>query len=165
MVGEPNTSMKTPLIANSSLRSHASHACVIALLTTLAGCASDPLTRYSRADLDIVLASDVPAGITAPMPIRTVAPEYPPELRRLGIEGSADVVFLVDEKGTVQHAGYVTATHFDFAENAIAAVQQWSFAPGTRNGTPVAMRTLIPFRFAFETGERESAAGMRVSLR
>jgi TonB family protein len=165
VVDEPNPSMKTPLIAHSSLRSHASHACVVALLTTLAGCTSAPITRYSRADLDIVLASDVPAGITAPVPIRTVAPEYPNELRRLGIEGSADVVFLVDEKGTVRDAGYVTATRRDFAESAIAAVKQWSFAPGTRNGTPVAMRTLIPFQFAFETGERGSAAAMRVSLR
>jgi TonB family protein len=164
VVDEPNPSMKTPLIAHSSLRAHVSHACVVALLTTLAGCTS-ALTRYSRADLDIVLASDVAAGITAPVPIRTVAPEYPDELRRLGLEGSADVVFLVDEKGTVREAGYVTATHLDFAESAIAAVEQWSFAPGTRNGTPVAMRTLIPFQFAFETGERGSAAAMRVSLR
>jgi TonB family protein len=162
--GEPNTSMKTPLIHSTSVRSHVSHACVIALLATLAGCAHGP-TRYSRADLDIIPASDVPADVTPPMAIRTVTPVYPYDLRRLGLEGSAEVLCLIDENGTVQNAGYLDATDLAFADSAIAAAKQWSFAPGTRNGTRVPMHAVIPFRFAFEDDGRQFAADKWLSLR
>jgi TonB family protein len=155
--------MNTPLIPGSSFRSHVSHACVVALLTALAGCSHAPVARYARADFDIILARDLPAGTIAPMPVRTVAPVYPHDLRRMGLEGSAEVVCLVDANGTVQEAGCVGATHFDFGVNAVAAVKQWSFAPGTRNGTRVAMHALIPFRFAFEDDERQFADRVSVT--
>lgn len=156
--------MKTPQIRSTSLRTHVSHAGVAALLTALVGCAHAPL-KYAGGDLNIVPAADIPANVTAPMPVRTVAPVYPHEMRRNGIQGSAEVLCLVDENGTVLSASYLKATNADFAQSAVAAAEKWSFAPGTYDGTRVPLRVLIPFTFDFEPDQPKPAADTRISLR
>jgi TonB family protein len=149
--GEPNSTMNLPLNFLSTV-SHARLGSSIVLLITLAGCAHAPL-RHVTSELDIVSAADVPAGVTAPIPIHTVAPEYPYWARWLGIDGWANVYCLVDESGAVRDAAILNESDTGIASGVLAAVNQWRFAPGTHHNEAVAMRVVIPFHFVFETGE------------
>lgn len=74
-------------------------------------------------------------------------PQYPFELRRKNIRGEAVVDFVVDPDGKVQAAHAVSFTHKDFAAAAVAAVNQWRFKPGVKNGRPVNTHMLVPIVF------------------
>lgn len=93
-------------------------------------------------------ASPAPPGKTvAPVPIRTVAPDHPPELRQKLINGEALLEFLVDTGGEVRDVKIVSETHEGFGAAAEEAVLQWKFKPGTSDGQPKAVRIVLPFEF------------------
>jgi protein TonB len=121
----------------------------IALLLTLAGCAHSTVTRTTLA-LRPIAASDLPAGWTAPQIIRTVAPEYPIDLKRAGFEEEVPLVCLVDEHGLVQHVALAGRSASPLVEPAAKALYQWRFEPGSRNGQPVSMSIIVPIRFVLE---------------
>lgn len=129
------------------------HASCVALIT-FTGCAHSPL-RLHTSELDLISALDAPAGVTAPMAVRTVAPKYPYQMAFLGWEGDVWVSCLVDEQGAVHEARALETSpdNFMFAEAAESALKQWSFAPATRNGRSVAIRIIVPFQFAFPSGD------------
>lgn len=121
---------------------------LLGLLAALPGCAgsirqSTSLHPSTRA---VPLAS-LGANVQAPVPLRTVAPEYPYELKRSGVTGLVNVVCLVDEQGRVQEAAVEQSTHDAFAAPAVDALQRWTFQPARRDGQPVAMRVNIPVNF------------------
>lgn len=93
-------------------------------------------------------APSVPPGkLVAPVPIRTVAPDHPPELRKKLINGEALLEFLVDEAGEVRDIKIVSETHEGFGAAAEEALLQWKFKPGTSDGQPKAVRIVLPFEF------------------
>jgi TonB family protein len=84
-------------------------------------------------------------GDTAPVVRSHVDAQYP-----AGATRHADVVLFV----TVDTDGHVTDVEVhesggkDLDDAAIAAVRQWTFAPATHGGKPVAARIRVPFHFA-----------------
>lgn len=129
------------------------HTLCIALLIALTGCAHAPL-RQQSGELDITTATDFPANVIAPVALRTVAPEHPVWPLRVGVEGEAWLQCLVDQTGAVHDVTVVSASYVDFGDAAAYALKRWTFAPGTQDGRPIAMRVLIPFRFELTDGER-----------
>ena len=90
------------------------------------------------------------AGIVNPTLLRKVDPEYTSEAMRAQIQGDVwlEVVVLPDG-----NPGDVTVTKsldpvFGLDEQAIKAVRQWRFAPGTRFGEPVAVAVIVELYFA-----------------
>ncbi len=86
-------------------------------------------------------------GVEPPVPVRTVAPVYPEEMRREGTSGVVTVSILIDEKGNVQEPKVVKTTHEAFAQPAIEALTKWKFKPAKKGGEAVAMRVSIPIQF------------------
>ncbi|PTX91788.1 TonB family protein [Opitutus sp. ER46] len=84
-------------------------------------------------------------------------PSYPVELRKLGITGEAMMDFVVDASGAVQNLRAIKATHPEFAEAAVAAVQNWRFEPGRKDGAAVATHMQMPVRFTLSDGKSKSA--------
>jgi TonB family protein len=82
-----------------------------------------------------------------PALISRVDPEYPIEMRRKGISGEVLVDFVVGLTGTVLSAVALKSTQPDFNDAAIAAVRQWRFQPGIKDGREVATRMQIPITF------------------
>ncbi|MBI5688692.1 MAG: energy transducer TonB [Verrucomicrobia bacterium] len=119
-----------------------------ALLLAFTGCVHSVGTPSSL-EVASVAAEDLPNGWTAPRILRTVAPEFPVDLRRAGIEGEVMLVCRIDEKGAVRHVAVAGTPTSPLDEPAIQAVYQWQFAPGSRQGEPAAMNILVPIRFAF----------------
>ncbi len=80
----------------------------------------------------------------------SAAPEYPPDLLELNIEGSAFVLYVVDSTGAVDMRSYrvVRATHPGFAAAVQSALPRMRFSPAVLHGQPV--RQLVQQNFAFK---------------
>lgn len=74
--------------------------------------------------------------------------EYPAELRRQGVGGTAKLVFIVNERGEPEQVQCVAATDKAFAKAAVACVKQWKFRPARHEGRPVRVRTEQVVTFA-----------------
>ncbi len=61
--------------------------------------------------------------------------------------GTVYVLFIVDKNGRVQNPLIQRSTDPVFEKPALAAVKQWKFEPGKRNGKPVQFRMRVPISF------------------
>ena len=87
-------------------------------------------------------------GDTAPMVVEyTTPPLYSDEARRAGIEGTVVVRAHIDAAGRVNAPRVTGALGGGLDQNAVVAVRQWRFRPGTRNGVAVPMDVEIPIAF------------------
>jgi len=92
---------------------------------------------FSMADLD-----------QKPRPIYQAAPNYPYEMRRRKLEGTVQVLFVVNELGRVVNPLVEQATHPEFERAALDAVRQWKFEPAVREGKKVQCKMRVPLRFS-----------------
>ncbi|MDF9832448.1 TonB family protein [Ereboglobus sp. PH5-5] len=69
-------------------------------------------------------------------------PQYPHEMKKLGISGHAMIAYVVDIEGNVVKTQVMEATNNEFAKAAMDAVSQWKFSPGKINGKPVCCRMI-----------------------
>ncbi|HET7535230.1 MAG TPA: energy transducer TonB [Candidatus Didemnitutus sp.] len=82
-----------------------------------------------------------------PVPVRTVAPKYPADMRRDGTSGVVTVSCLIDEKGNVQEPKVEKASNDAFSQPALDAVRKWKFKPAKKAGEAIALRVSIPIQF------------------
>jgi protein TonB len=82
-----------------------------------------------------------------PVAIFRTPPEYPFELRKQGITGSALVEFIVTKEGDVANAFAVQASHPLFALHAVNCVSKWKFKPGMVGTRAVNTRMQQPISF------------------
>ena len=94
---------------------------------------------------------DVGNGVTPPQLIREVKPGYTIEAMRAKVQGvvELDVVVLADgtiDPRRIRIARSLDAT-FGLDGQAVAAVKQWRFRPGTYKNQPVAVRVRVELTF------------------
>ncbi|MES1167695.1 MAG: energy transducer TonB, partial [Oleiharenicola lentus] len=82
-----------------------------------------------------------------PVPVRTIAPKFPDEMRRSGSSGLVTVSCLIDEKGNVTEPKVIKASNEAFSAPALEALAKWKFKPAKKDGNPVAIRVNIPVQF------------------
>jgi protein TonB len=76
-----------------------------------------------------------------------VAPTYPAELKRKGVEGFVEVGFVVDENGLVQNVRVISSSQREFEQAAMSAVAKWKFKPGRKGGKNVKTNMSVPINF------------------
>ncbi len=86
-----------------------------------------------------------------PVPVRTIPPEYPSQMRDQKASGVVTVNCLIDEKGNVTESHIEKTTNEAFDKSALDAVKRWKFKPARQDGEPVSIRVSIPVRFVFES--------------
>jgi len=91
-----------------------------------------------------LLAAD---GTEPPVPVRTVAPKFPDDMKRLGTSGLVTVSCMIDEKGNVTEPKVVKASNDAFSEPAVEALSKWKFKPAKKDGAAIAVRVNIPVQF------------------
>ncbi len=86
--------------------------------------------------------------LTAPEAIRKVDPAYPANLIKEQIEGVVVLHAVIRADGSVGDVRVLEGFYQQLDENARAALEQWRFRPGTKNGVPVDVEAVIrvPFR-------------------
>ena len=88
-------------------------------------------------------------GVSLPQAVRQVRAEYTSEAMRQMIEGEVvlDVVVTSDGKvGDVKVKQSLDAV-YGLDENAVRAMKQWEFKPGTKDGKAVNVRVEVRMRF------------------
>jgi TonB family protein len=83
-----------------------------------------------------------------PKVLRAVEPVYPRALVRDDIRGEVKLNCLIDEQGKVKEIVVESSSHPVFSKLAIAAMEEWKFAPATKAGKPVSTKISQSFHFA-----------------
>jgi protein TonB len=99
------------------------------------GAGEDVDALFSLSDLD-----------QKPRVIYQPSPQMPPQLRKLA-PATVAIVFVVDQRGRVENPIVQSSSDPSFEGAALAAVKQWKFEPGKRNGEPVKFRMRVPITF------------------
>lgn len=100
--------------------------------------APPPKIRFNADELD-----------RQPERISMVNPVYPYRAKRLGIQGSVAVKFLVDRTGAVRELAVLDADPPDvFDDTVMKTLEKWTFKPGRKDGKDV--ETWITTRIRFQ---------------
>jgi protein TonB len=81
-----------------------------------------------------------------PRVIYQPSPQTSSQLQKLA-PGTVTIVFVVDQRGRVENPLVQSSSNPAFEAPALAAVKQWKFEPGKRNGEPVRFRMRVPITF------------------
>ena len=100
------------------------------------------------------------ARTTTPVLIREVKPDYTKAAREARIQGVVELSAVILVDGTV---GDVTVTrsldrNYGLDEEAVKALKQWRFKPGTEDGKPVAVTVTIEMTFTLGSPRQDAAA-------
>ncbi len=75
--------------------------------------------------------------------------KYPPQARRMGIEGKVFVQFVVDDKGKVKDVEVVKGIGAGCDEEVLRVVKSSpDWEPGKQRGVPVNVRMIVPVKFS-----------------
>jgi protein TonB len=87
------------------------------------------------------------SGVEPPRLLREVKATYSEEARRANITGDVLMEVVVRADGQVSSARVTRGLGFGLDERAVAAVQQWRFAPARRLGVPVDVAVEVAMEF------------------
>jgi periplasmic protein TonB len=86
--------------------------------------------------------------VKPPVLIKEVKPTYSEGAMRRRVEGSVEMDVVVRADGTVGDEVTVTRSlDEELDQQAVKAVKQWTFRPGTKDGKPVAVQVNIEMSF------------------
>lgn len=87
----------------------------------------------------------------APVPLSQIKPVYPQRAKRMRLNGSVEVRFLVDEKGAVGNIEILSARPEGIFDDSVRkALAGWKFTPGQKAGTAVRTWFVTTIEFKFE---------------
>lgn len=116
---------------------------------TLAAAAQHPDGAKSKKEQD---NDDEPVysltdDVTPPRVTKQVNPDYSLGARGIRIKGSVVVETVVSSRGVPHNTRVIKGLDKDIDEAVVEAVKQWQFAPGKKNGKPVAVRVQLEIAF------------------
>jgi TonB family protein len=88
------------------------------------------------------------AGVSTPVAVREVKPEYPDELRQAGVQGTVELEGVVQVDGTINRIRVTKGIDERLDREAINALVQWRFRPGQKDGKDVPVRISIEMSFS-----------------
>src|SRR4029077_19126307 len=89
----------------------------------------------------------VGASVSPPRVIRRVEPQYTDLARANRIQGSVVLEAVITEDGTARIVRIARSLGYGLDESAVTALQQWTFAPGMKDGKPVNVALNIVVNF------------------
>src|SRR6266498_1990915 len=95
-------------------------------------------------------------GVSAPVLLTKIEPVYTEEGRRLKREGNVVLLSVVDETGHTCNSRVAQSLGLGLEQAAVAAVSQWRFEPGFRNGKPVSVQGRIEVVFSLKKDLRNN---------
>jgi len=125
----------------------------VASIWPLAGCSTNGGGNAGSADQSGIVPSYQLTD--SPVPVKTVQPEIPEELKNQTLSDQVLVAVIISPDSTVEKAwvtkGIDGQPKLDQA--ALDAVKQWRFKPGEVNQKPVKSETVIPVTFSPAMGD------------
>jgi TonB family protein len=87
------------------------------------------------------------AGVSAPMVLFKIEPEYSEEARKAKFQGSVMLSIVVDQYGEPQDIKVLRPLGMGLDQQAMDAVRRWVFKPGRKDGSSVAVFAQIEVSF------------------
>jgi TonB family protein len=86
-------------------------------------------------------------GVSAPQLVYKVEPDYTQDAKDKKIEGAVTLLLVITDEG--EPTDVTVTRHLDpgLDENAVLAVKQWRFKPGTKDNQPVAVQAHIEVNY------------------
>jgi TonB family protein len=88
------------------------------------------------------------AGVSSPVVIREVKPNYPEDVKKEGIQGMVELEGIVQPDGTIKDIRVTKSLDARLDREAIEALTQWRFRPGQKDGTNVRVLVLVEITFS-----------------
>ena len=122
------------------------------ILTVLAVLCATPLlhAQYVRINNDGVIPN---GGMAPPTVLKSTLAMYSDDARAHGVEGTVTIEAFMGEDGRIIRMRVLKRLGFGLDEMALAAVQEWTFSPATRLGTPVSIVALIDVPFSLASAD------------
>lgn len=89
----------------------------------------------------------VGGGVSAPVVLHSVEPEFTPDARAANFQGSVAIQLIVDSQGNPQNVHVIRHLGMGLDEKAIEAVRLYRFKPAMYEGHPVAVQLVIEVAF------------------
>jgi TonB family protein len=89
----------------------------------------------------------VGGGTTAPVPLKKEEPQYTEEARAAKLQGTSVVQVVIGVDGRAHDGRILREVGLGLDENALEAISQWEFQPGTKDGQPVPVLATIEVNF------------------
>ena len=89
----------------------------------------------------------VGGGVSAPVVVHSVDPEFTPEARTAKFQGGVSIQLIVDAQGNPQNVHVLRRLGMGLDEKAVEAVRQYRFKPAMYEGHPVAVQLVIEVDF------------------
>ncbi len=86
-------------------------------------------------------------GVTTPSVTHKVDPSYTEEAKEAKIQGTVGLSLVVNSEGRADDVKVTQSLETGLDLNAVAAVSQWLFKPGTKDGQPVDVAVKIEVNF------------------
>ena len=86
-------------------------------------------------------------GVSSPVPIYTVEPEFSEEARKAKFMGVVLVNLIVDTRGLPENVHVLRGVGMGLDEKAVEAVKQYRFKPAMENGKPVPVELNVEVNF------------------
>jgi TonB family protein len=87
-------------------------------------------------------------GVSEPRLLSQVQPEYSDDARKARVQGTVELVIVVDANGNVLVDNVRKSLGYGLDQRAIEAVRKWKFAPGKKDGQPVATWVSVLVNFS-----------------
>jgi TonB family protein len=86
-------------------------------------------------------------GVTIPQPIYRVEPVYTDDAKAAKLQGSVLLSIVIDEQGRTEDVKVTRSLDPGLDGQAVEAVQQWQFTPGTKDGSPIPVTAVVEVNF------------------
>jgi TonB family protein len=96
-------------------------------------------------------------GVSSPVVIYQVQPEYSPEARAANFNGIELVNLIVDANGVPQNVHILRGVGMGLDEKAVEAVRQYRFKPAMEDGKPVPVELNVEINFRTKPGDTPAA--------
>jgi len=91
---------------------------------------------------------NVGGGVSEPVLLSQVQPEYSDDGRKARIQGTVELLIIVNPDGTVKFDNVRKSLGYGLDQKAIEAVKKWKFSAGKKDGKPVATYVSVLVNFS-----------------
>ena len=114
-------------------------------LITAAACVLDVAPAWMSATQEVYKPGN---GVRTPVLVREVKPQYTADAIRRKVQGIVEMECVVLKDGSVDDNVKVTKSlDEELDQQAIIALRQWTFRPGTKDGQPVPVQVNVEMSF------------------
>jgi TonB family protein len=105
------------------------------------------VSKMGPKQADAATAVKVGQGVKAPTLVYKVEPQYSEEARSAKLQGTVLLKVVIDVDGLAKNIEVVNGQGLGLDEQAVAAIMQWKFNPGQKDGVAVPVLAQIEVNF------------------